>query len=293
MVTTWKSLPREGFEPDLESDTIVRQSTIGQLQLCGGRVGYQDQEGYLQAVSEALVFGQCAHYIINQDVETGEQQDSLLQSMGNWVEELLVDEYDWSLSQVPNVPEFFSELGTAYRLWRNTVRPTLKGELLCAEEEMYMPLGEGKNTDITLRGTADAVYNDTLVDWKTAGRGWKPVKASVSMQASLYMPLIKQNLGVSIRKFTFWVYNRRSGRWERHITQRSVNQIDAALVTAHQYGLQLEAEVYPCTPVPESSFNKKRGWYCSPKFCGAWNICEAKFMQDDVNENVIAERTWT
>lgn len=292
-MVTWKSLPNTGYQPDPDNDVIVRQSTIGQLQLCAGRVGYENQTGYLPALSEALVFGTCVHHIISEDLMSGgEQQDELLHTMGEWVDEILQTDYEWELKKVPDIPQFFSEIGVAYRMWRTEVRPTLVGELLAVEEEMYMPLGKGKTSNISLRGTADAVFDDTLVDWKTAGRGWKPEKAAVSMQASLYMPLIKQNLNKSIRKFTFWVFNRQLGGWEQHVTDRSITQINAALHTAHQYGLQLEAEVYPCTPVPESSFTKKRGWYCKPKFCGAWNICEAKYMNDDVNEDVIAERKW-
>jgi hypothetical protein len=292
MVTSWKELPsKQTFDPD--SDIFVRQSTIGQLQLCGGRVGYETHDGYLSALSEPLVFGTCLHYILGEDILSGnEQQDKLLQSMGDWIEEILVTDYDWSLDQVPNVHLFFSELGSAYRLWRTNVLPHLTGELLWAEEEMLLPLGDGREKAIVLRGTPDAIYSDQVVDWKTAGRGWKQEKADVSIQASLYMALAKQKLNKSIRNATFWVFNRQSGKWERHQTDRTIPQIDAALRTAHQYGLQLEAEVFPCTPVPESSFNKKRGWYCSPKFCGAWNVCEAKYMNDGVNENVVAERKW-
>ena len=291
MVTTWKSLPRNEPDFDEENDIVIRQSLIGQLQLCAGRVGFQNHEGYLESVSEPLVFGQCVHHIIAEDLIHDEQQDKLLQSMGDWVDEILHEQYDWSLKQVPDVPKFFSEIGVAYRLWRKTVRPKLS-DILSIEEEQTLFLGEGRQSNIWLQGTGDVVTATSLVDWKTSGRGWKQVKADVSIQASLYMPLTKQNLGESIRKFTFWVFNRQAGAWQRHVTHRKVEQIDSALATAYQHGLQLEAEVFPCTPVPESSFNKKRGWYCSPKFCGAWNICDAKYMNDGKDEKVVAVRSW-
>jgi hypothetical protein len=266
---------------------------MGQLQLCGGRVGYEDRDGYLAAISEPLVFGQCLHHILGEDVLSGNlQQDKLLQSMSEWVDQILVEHYDWTLKQVPNIPEFFSELSTAYRLWRTTVLPNLPGELILAEEELFLPLGAGREQQVVLKGTPDAVYTEALVDWKTAGRGWKQVKADVSVQASLYPALVKQNYQKSIRDFHFWVFGRQKGSWSRLKTSRKIEQINGALVTAHNYGKQLEAQVFPCTPVPESSFNKKRGWYCSPKFCGAWNVCEAKYMNDNVDESVVAERKW-
>ena len=169
-----------------------------------------------------------------------------------------------------------------------------------------MFLGEGKkflwaNTDhatlmkyanIFLGGTGDLVLEDEIVDWKTSGSDWKKGKADLSIQATIYMPMYKQMLDVSIKNFTFWVYDRSKVRWVRHSTKRTIAQIDAALQTAYEYGLQLEAGIYPATPVPEGPFIKKRGWYCSPKFCGGWNICDVKYLNDDVDESVIAERTW-
>lgn len=289
----WKDLPAKGYTFDDTTDTVGRQSSFGQLQLCGGRIGYADHEGFLPILSEAVVFGQCLHYIISEDlISGGKQQDMLLQSMGDWVNELLVTEYDWSLDKVSNVPVFFSELSTAYNLWRTTVKPHLPVQLIAVEQEMFMPLGEGKNGNLWLKGTADAVFEDTLMDWKTAGRGWKADKPQLSLQASLYMPLVKQNLNKSIRKFTFWVFNRQWGTWDQFVTQRSIEQINSALKTAYDYTAQIEAKIFPCTPVPESAFQKKRGWYCQPKFCGAWNVCEAKFMNDDVDESKVAVRSW-
>lgn len=290
----WKDLPYEDApEYNEETDTLVRQSGIGQFQLCAGRVGYDGQKGHLQMVSEPLAFGTAVHYLISEHLIHGKQQDKLLQTMPKWVDDMLRDDYDWGLDKVPNVGGFFGEISAAYSRWINFVLPTLPDAPVLIEEEQRMYLGEGNSGNIFLKGTADAVYEDSLYDWKTAGRGWKPEKAAVSVQASLYMPLHKQTIAPwSAQKFTFWVFNRQSGAWGKIVTRRTIPQMNGALRTALEYGKMMEAGIYPCSPVPEASFNKKRGWYCSPKFCSAWNICKSKFMNDGVDEKVKAVRSW-
>lgn len=241
-------------------------------------------------VSEQLVFGQALHHIIARDLEAKEPQFEMLLKMDEWVAEILV-EYDWTLDRIPSVRDFFSELSAGYRSWRTEVHPTLE-ELICFEEEMYLPLGEGKNGNIYLRGTADAVFTPRLVDWKTSAKPWTQNKADLSIQASLYPALVKQTYGKSPRKFRFWNYVRTKHEWLYLDTSRTIQQINAALRSAYDYGMLLEARTFTATPVPEAAFNKARGWYCSAKFCGAWNICPAKFLADSKDENEIAVRSW-
>lgn len=292
-VTRWRDLPLTDAPLfNEEEDTLVRQSIIGQLQLCAKRVELEGREGHLTMVSEPLVFGTCVHYLAEKDLEAGEPRLDLLTNMNEWVEEILTTQYDWSLAQVPNVRDFFDELAGAYRLWRTQVRPTLKGTPLGVECEMRMYLGEGNRNRIHLQGTADVLYPSRLVDFKTSKRPWSQAKADVSIQASLYMALAKQVYDVEVKRMTFWNYARSKREWLPIHTVRTVKQIDAALLSAYEYGLQIEAGIFPATPVPEASFQKKRGWYCSPQYCGAWNICPSKYMNDDVDEKIVAVRSW-
>ncbi len=289
----WNQLPYEMPEYDESQDTLIRQSTIGQMQLCPGRVKWVDHPEYLGMLSEPLVFGTCVHEIIANHLLEGKLQEKMLLSMDVWIEQLLVDDYDWSLKKVPLVRDFFSEIAVAYRSWVTHVLPTLDlSNIVTIEERQLMYLGEGNLGNIFLHGTADLVFSDLLMDWKTSGRAWKQVKADFSIQASLYMPLHKQTLDFSIQDFWFWIFNRQAGVWSVLKTKRTVAQIDAALSTALEYGRQIEAKAFPCTPVPEASFNKQRGWYCKPKFCSAWNVCDSKFMNDGINEKEIAVRSW-
>jgi|SRR3990167_295813 len=286
----WSHLP-SALPVISENDTIARQSTISQLQLCGYRVALEGTEGFLPMVSEQLVFGQGLHYIVARDLEVGEPRFDLLLTMDEWVAEILV-EYDWTLDKIPDVRDFFAEISAAYRSWRTEVQPTLTGELITHEEEMYILLGEGKNGNIFLRGTADAVYTDHLIDWKSSAKPWTQSKADLSIQASLYPALVKQTYNKSIRKFRFWNYVRTKHEWLYLDTSRTIREIDSALGSALAYGKQIEAGTFVPTPVPDAAFNKARGWYCSAKFCGAWNICPAKYLNDNKDENELAVRSW-
>lgn len=292
MTVKWSELPGTFPLYDEEEDTLVRQSIIGDCQLCEYRVKLATQEGYLQAISEPLVFGTCTHHLIAQDLLVGEPRLDLLTSMDEWVEEILVTEYDWSLSQVPNPRDFFAEVTTAYRQWRKSVYPKLP-EAIALEKEMYMYLGEGDKGNYHLRGTPDAVFENQIMDWKTSGRPWKDGKAHYSIQASLYMGLVKQDTGIPIRKFVFWIFNKSKREWQAIRTERRVKEINAALVSAYDYARKIEAGVYTATPVREVFSKKERGWYCSAKYCGAWNICPVKYLNDDVDENVLAIRSWS
>jgi len=288
----WTDLPHSDPNYDPDVDTVVRQSTINSLQLCGQRVALSTKEGYLPLVSEQLAFGTCVHEIISQDISHNALQQDMLLNMGEWINEILVTQYEWSLDQIGDPRPFFSEIGVAYRSWVTKVAPFIaRDNVVESEQEHYMYLGEGLNGNIWLKGTADLVMKDRLVDWKTSGRDWKQGKADYSIQASLYMPLHKQALKRSLRKFDFWVYDRSKSVWRLHPTSRTIAEINSALHTAYIYGLQIESGHLPATPVP-TGFVPKRGWYCSAKWCNAWNICESKFLNDNVDETVVAIRKW-
>jgi hypothetical protein len=259
------------------------------MQLCEWRYGYKNTEGYLEPVSEKMAFGTCAHYIIEQHL-AGEDMGIVLLDMKNWVEEILVTQYDWSLDLVPNVHEFFSELGVAYRTWTQQILPDI-GEIIGLEETIYLPLGESAlGTRILLQGTPD-IITTPLRDTKTTGKAWKEAKADLSIQASLYMALVQHRYALGCRDFKFDVYDRSKSKWNIMPVKRRVKDINAALRTAYDYGRKIEAGVFTATPVPET-WAKTRGWYCGPKYCEAWNICDYKYMADHVNENQLAIRSW-
>jgi hypothetical protein len=238
-----------------------------------------------------MVFGTCVHHLIAEDLAVGEPRLDLLSNMNEWVEKILVEDYAWSLAQVPEPQRFFSEVSAAYRQWRTGVYPNLP-EPIALEKEMYLKLGDGVNGGYYLRGTPDAVFGNQIMDWKTAGRAWKEGKADYSIQASLYMALAKQELDVGIRKFSFWVFDRAKRVWSRIPTDRTVKEINSALQTAYDYAYKLEVRAFTASPVVEEYGKKKRGWYCGVKYCPAWNICPVKYLDDNTDEKAIAVRSW-
>ena len=232
--TLWADLPLESPPKyDEEKDTLVRQSIIGQLLLCEMRVGYRNDPGFLEPVNEKMAFGSCVHYMLERDLIEGTEQTGLLVNMAEWVNELLVEQYDWDLERVDNPSQFFSELGVAYRTWRKQIRPKLKQDPIGIEEEMFLFLGEGSRGNIWMKGTPDAIFKTHLRDFKTAGRGWKPAKADVSIQASLYPALVKEHYDRSIQTFIFDVYDRSKSQWESLRVKRRVKDINSALLTAY------------------------------------------------------------
>jgi len=287
----WKQLPTNLPTLDPDTDTVVRQSTINQIKLCGYRKTLEGQEGFIEAVSEPMCYGTAVHELIAKHLKLGDIPHDYLMNMESWVGEMLETQYNWSLSDVPDVRDFFSEIESAYAQWRNVVLPTLP-PLITQEQEMWMSLGEGEKGHIFLKGTPDAVFEGVIVDWKTSGRPWKETKAHKALQTDLYMALVKQELDVAIRDWIFWVYDRRGRVWEPIPTSRRIADIDAALLTALEYGYALEAGILPPTPYTDTFGEMRRGWYCSAKYCSAWNICPAKYLHDDVSEKEIAIRSW-
>jgi hypothetical protein len=53
-------------------------------------------------------------------------------------------------------------------------------------------------------------------------------------------------------------------------------QIEANLANAWEYGKMIAAGAFPYTPGDAPYGKHKRGWWCSPTYCGAWNICPGK-----------------
>ncbi len=293
--TTWASIPRKQHKYDEAHDTLTRQSTVNQMDFCGYRTMLSTNPGYLAPVSEPMVFGTCAHYMIAQDI-TGYPNIAstleLLSNMDEWVEPILVEEYDWTLDKVPNVRDFFSELTSAFTMWKSVVQPSLPDSCSAIEQEMFLPLGEGERGTIILKGTPDAVLREVIIDWKTSGRAWKESKAHHSIQVDADEALVKQNLGVSIREFVFWVYNRQKREWTAIPTSRRVADINASLSRLLDYGKILERGSFHATPTTDTFGEIKRGWFCSTKYCGAWNVCPAKYLNDDVDEKEEAVRSW-
>ena len=277
-----------------EGATIIRQSTINEFQLCPARVGYKGAEGYLAPLGEPLTVGDSLHYMTSRHM-AGDSPNDIMGTFDEWLEGKLCNEYQWSSKLIPNYGDLKKEIFDCYRLWIFQIyQPSLSLESsVYMEQILYMCLSEAEN--LWLQGTPDlGILSKRLLDWKTAksDRQWSQARADLSIQASLYLALHNAVFQEQLTKFTFAVYNRAKAEWGTFDTTRVETEQIAALYTATQYARQMKAMVFPATPVSESYGKKQRGWHCSAKWCGAWNICEAKFLNDNVDETVVAIREW-
>lgn len=272
------------------------------MQLCPARVGYAETDGFLPALSEALVFGTCVHGMAEYHLLNGKKADTKPNAFDEWMEGILNEEYQYSIEQIPDKEwkTFRRKAIEAYRLWvfqvyDHWLKPELSDEMFYVEADLITPIHELEDGRIIyLKGTPDlTLIGNRIVDFKTTNsRGWNQAKADYSIQASLYLWLHNQLFDEPLDTFDFHVYMRSKTDWNRYETKRTDPIMESAVHTAIQYGKQIATGVYPATMVDSDYGKLKRGWWCSAKYCGAWNICEHKFLNDDVNELEIASTKW-
>lgn len=282
---------QDGREP-VETDVFLSQTTINNALLCGGRVLYRDHEGYDFTPSEAMSFGTMVHGMAEADLGL-----LGLPVCGQWskaaVEEIwrqgLLDERDgsWDLDVLASrerIDKSVREAMVANRKWHEQVVPNLGisvGERMLIEQRVTKQLGTlDDGRAVWLGGTSDVVFPDVpeIVDWKTAGRGWDESKAQFTIQATIYTWLYE------IPNHTYWVWNRRNKDWSSYTTRRNEQHVDSALRQAWQVAGQIATGTLTASPLQDTFGKVKRGWHCSAKFCGAWNICEFNKLPDDVWE---------
>jgi len=72
--------------------------------------------------------------------------------------------------------------------------------------------------------------------------------------------------------------------WTLHKTSRNQAHVDSYLRKVWAIAKSIDAQAFPFRPWSETFGNVSRGWWCSPKYCSAWNICEGKHLPDDLVE---------
>ena len=261
---------------------IVRQSTANNLEFCPAREGYKTHPDWKELVSEPAVFGTLQHSLIERRLH------------GETVEEILYSNIQQHVDDVVNAcfldagqttdgkmaDGLLAETIRAFTAWTKTTAK-LDFTPLLIEETLEATVLETDDYQVVLRGTPDLFTQcPTGYDWKTSGRAWKEGKAANSIQAPLYVWLVEQKYGVRARQFTFVVYNRAKGEWTLQDTYPSDGFIESALARVGEYGRMIAAGVYPATPLTYAYGKPSRGWYCSEKWCGAWDFCKYKNLAD-------------
>ncbi len=276
----------------------MRQSTVGSWELCPARVMLSDDPGFKALPSEAMSFGTLVHEMGATDLTDGLQNWTIVDVMDLW-DTLVTDEYGVSVFELAAeemIRDGAVEAIGANQLWRVQVVPTLPDTDPVVETRLEAPLGvlpSGRR--VWLHGTGDVLYPDSHVgvDWKTAGRGWKEGKADLTGQAAAYTYLAWVAFSEWISEWRYWVYDRQKVEWAQWTTSRTEQQVDAWLRHAFGIAKAIDAGAVMYTPV-DSTFGKmSRGWWCSAKYCGAWEVCKGKYLADDVDESATVEVTWS
>ena len=282
----------ESAEP-ADDDLHLSQTTVSNAALCPARVGYRGDEGYSYVPSEAMSFGTMVHGMAEEDL--GLLGTPMRWAAGSWtfyaVEEMwrdgLLNERDGSfdlyeLADRERINKSIMEALHANKRWHEVVAPTLDlagRDDWQIEKRVTKQLGtlpDGRR--VWFGGTADLVVPGLALDWKTAGRGWDQSKADTTYQATYYTWLY----GVDRHKY--WVWNRREKDWSAFETSRSPKDVESALKVAWMLARQMADGTFTATPWQDTFGKVKRGWWCSAKYCGAWDICQFKNLPDDVYE---------
>ena len=306
MSTVEQRLRAWGPEP-AEGDFVTRQSTVSNMDLCGGRNGLPLQHNLPDAPpSEAMFSGTSIHLVVDHLIDNtmgiaspwdlshdvfGDELQVLAQEKDNfrlrpcfssqgvwngWVDHILDMGHKW-LEQwgIPN--------------WATIEQAIVR------EDKLYRPLGivydysTTKSTRCWVSGHPDLATADMIVDWKTSSRNWQKGKAQGAVQDDIYAALVEWNFpNVTINQGLFVVGDRGKGTWHEHPTLITQASKEAALDRALAHARDLLLGTWNLTP--NDNFGK-RGWHCKPQFCGAWNVCTARKLGDEFENVAMVTRT--
>ena len=284
-----------GLAPD-EGALLIRQSDVSSMDLCPAKQGYLKSGAAVQVPSEAMSFGTMMHTFAEQRLLGWDGIATKPQLEAWWAENVERDGFDlFELSTQEKRDASLQEALAACAQWDDDVRPLLNyGDGVLLEERLMSPLGRlPSGREVWAHGTPDvvSVALPRIDDWKTAARGWKDSKAHQTGQASMYSFLVESSMGVLVTEFIYWVWNRKQWQWDAVRTERSPAQIDSFMRHVWMRATQMDAGAFPFTPWQSTFGDYKRGWWCSAKYCAAWDVCEGKHLADDVWEEQTIEIT--
>lgn len=288
----WVKSRKNRIKP-LERDFVIRQSHVQSMMLCQGRVALPVDLGWpALPPNEAMFFGTVVHAAIEEFIaDIDIHDDDPWGWIGNpdfylQVADECAKTEGVALGTIVAYPaqrQWSHEIMFAVNKWVEQVwLPWLvEFRILGQEREMFMPLGTfTPNADdeyphakkkVWLKGTPDLWVRDLLIDWKTAGSGWRPGKADGLIQDFLYAALIEYNTGEKLRAARFAVYDRAARRWDAHDTSFTDEQIEAAKQQAYIQARALYRLEYSFNPYNGYG---KRGWQCD--YCDVASECDAQ-----------------
>lgn len=268
---------------------IIRPSSHSTWLLCPLSVQYAYDERNDNTPSEQQAFGTGMHAIIENYIKTGQHPTSGEGWVNAWIEEMESRDEDITKLASPSLLVADSkEMKLAFELWLDTFWNPVGSHLepLVVEETLALKLGDlPSGREAWLRGTPDLFTTTKGFDWKTSTSGWSSTKLPELTQHLFYSALVEVNHGVSITEFSYVVYDRKrqEWKWSEYTDHFNETAIQLAIEEARKMALILDVQAAPATPMKRGAFwgQDGRGWWCTAKWCGAWDFCEGKHLLAD------------
>ena len=249
-----------------KKDSVIRASTVTDMLMCQGRkvipaiLNWPDFPP-----TEAMMFGSVTHGFIEWYIEKG----ALRNGMEMVIDILAKDGFGLGDIAYP-LPPLIREAEKAFHVWLRTIQPLYPEGTI--EGRMHRPLGVVDGTPLWLRGTPDYYTDDVIVDWKTSSKKWQKGREDKSIQLPLYRSLIEWNHETMPWEGVYVIYSRAKQDWEMRPVALTERKVTEAMLHAFTMGRSLMKHEYALSPFGEFS---ARAWYCSEKWCHAWDVCPA------------------
>jgi len=257
---------------------MLRQSWLGQLAMCPERAR-QDMVGLSERTETSnTMIGTAVHYgieqCLNEMMMAGEplnELDSVNSSMGYWNEHSHeIDNWNHTRENAEQIIEANT------KVWWNEVMPDMRP--IAVEEQFEVPLTTLESgTEVWLTGTIDCVqeFPYAITDWKNPGGKprdeWLMKRWSVQAAAYTYAVNELYKFGEPL---PFEFVHLVKGKVHRTTVNFGPAEWESLVALARSAGTLIEANLstWPLNMA---------GWWCSPKWCGAWKTCRGQYAGQD------------
>ena len=257
---------------------FLRQSWLGQLAMCPERARQDMLEISERKETSNTMIGTAVHYgieqCLNEMMMTGDPMsrvDTLNASFEYWdTHHNLIDEWNHEQSNAEEIVQ------SNTNVWWDEVMPDMRP--IAVEEQFEVPLTTLESgTEVWLTGTIDCVqeFPYPITDWKNPGG--KPrdewLMKRWAVQAAAYTYAVNELYKFS-EPLPFEFVHLIKGKVHRTMVNFGPAEWESLVALAHSAGTLIEADL-PTWPL------NMAGWWCSPKWCGAWNTCRGKHAGPD------------
>lgn len=277
----------------------MSQSLVESMGMCPAVKLYTKTEGYDHTPSEAQIFGQVLHSMIEHTqrdpmstLETTSEVVDLIRTHvlhdshpNGTVEEFDVDKIRGKVVLEAMANEILVALGLWSQWWESIGGSDYN--IVEIEERKYVYLGEtASGKPAYAAGTPDCVIPSLVFDWKSSNRPWKEGKGLARIQGPLYVALSAEHHQAALTtggsvQVAYVVFDRKAREWAVHEVWVNQAEADATLKAMLMWAEVVEHRAYPPQPTGELFGKSGRAWWCSAKWCSAWEVCEYKGMVPD------------